>query len=156
MDPIRRNRFLKRVGLGLYCLSCAAMAATSLAAVALAVGVAGLTSISTPLDGFLSAWGLPLFLVSVAMVLWTMRRSAPVAIGLMGVGGFVTAASMVAMDQRAAPIASDGMAGMQSQASTVGALGISLLFWVGASLLVSGFVWGRARGHRIVRETSAD
>ncbi len=157
MDPNKRDRFLKRGALGLYCLSCVTMATTSLVAVAVAAGVAGLTPVSTPLDGFLRVWGLPLLLVSVAIMLWTIRRSSRVAIALTGGGGLVTALAMLAMaGQRAPSATSDGMAGMQSDVSTVNSiLGIALPFWIGASLLVSGYISARrTRRHSSRREAA--
>lgn len=133
--------------LGLYCLSCVTMAAMGVAALAVAVGVAGARPLATPLDGFLSAWGLPLLVASVAALLWTMRRAPRPALALVAAGGLLTLAGMVGMGPPSTPT-SPGMAamgGMQGPSAAV-PVGVALLFWAGAVLLAAGYVWAwRAR-----------
>lgn len=149
-----RERWLARGGLGLYCMSCVTMATMGLAALAVAVGVAGARPLPTPLDDFLAAWGLPLLAASVAALLWTLRRAPRLALGLVAAGGALTIAGMLAMGP--APAVSDGMSAHQAHLSgSPGTLGMALMFWPGAALLAAGYVvaW-RARGSHAARTVS--
>lgn len=149
-----------RVGaLAAYCISCVTMAAMTIAALAVAVGVAGATPIPTPLDDFLRTWGLPLLVASIAVLLWSVRRSPWPAIALVAAGGALMVAGMGAMGLGAPLDLTSGMGGMDSHqpsaGSAVPALGIALLFWAGAALLVLGYVltW---RSRRFPRKHGAE
>lgn len=147
------ERWLARAGFGLYCLSCVTMATMGLAALAVAVGVAGARPLPTPLDAFLTAWGLPLLAASVAALLWTLRRAPRLALGLVGAGGALTIAGMLAMGP--APAAGGMSAHEVHLAGSTADLGMALLFWPGAALLAAGYVlaW-RARGSHAARAVS--
>ncbi len=140
--PLRHGAFVA------YCISCLSMAFVSIAALAIAVGVAGARPVSTPLDGFLAAWGLPLLLGSVTLLLWTMRRGRWDALVLAGVGGALSVAAMFSMGSISA---ASGMPGMDSQQSSPisadSGVVIALFFWTGAALLTLGYIRAR-RGKR--------
>lgn len=140
---------MKQAALATYCVSCITMASVSVAALAVALGVAGAAPLPTPLDGFLTVWGLPLLLASLAALIWTMRRGPRGALALVVAGGALTGLGMLAMGT----IAASGMSGMADhQASATGAISnawLAVPFWVGAALLASGYVgaWRVSRKH---------
>ncbi len=145
MKATKGTLLARRAALGLYCVSCTAMASISVSVLAVAVGVAGARPVPTPLDDFLNVWGLPLLLVSVAVLLWTMRRAPRRAFALVGTGGALTILGMLAMVATARSAATPGMPGMNSQQAQLAnaslAVGIALVFWFGAVLLALGYAW---------------
>lgn len=139
-----------RGALVLYCASCATMVTMSIPAFAIALGVAGVRPVATPLDGFLNVWGLPLLLASVGAMLWLMRKAARPAVGLVAAGGVLTVAGMLLMGP--VPAGTAGNPHAAHLADTGFLLLSSALFWVGAGMLALGYAWGwrTGRGRRIV------
>lgn len=133
------HRWLGPGALAVYCLSCVTMASMSLAALAAVLGVGGARFLPTPLDGLLNAWGLPLLLVSLAALVWTMRRSSGVALGLVAFGGLLTVAGMLAMGPGSSLQSENPHAPHLATPASV--LPLALLFLAGAGLLLAGYVW---------------
>lgn len=148
--PVRHGAFVA------YCISCLSMALLSLAALAITVGVAGARALSTPLDGFLAAWGLPLLLGSLTLLLWTMRRGPWDGLALAAAAGALSVAAMLSMGSTSASSGMPGMDGQQSS-STIANSGvvIALLFWTGAALLTLGYVRAWRAERRKVRYREA-
>lgn len=135
-------RFLPIGALGAYSVSCVTMATVSAVALAVALGVSGAGPLSTPLDGFLRVWGLPLSVLSVAALLWTIRQRPRLAIGSVGLGGALTVAGMLAMPSSTDGGGSSSMAGMGAHpASLVATWEVALVFWTGAALVAFGYLW---------------
>ncbi len=145
-----------------YSISCVTMASMAVAALALAVGVAGASPFSTPLDGFLAVWGLPLLFVSVAVLMWALRHGPRLALAFVGTGGVLNTVAMLLMVLSPSSSGTPGMPGMDSSTAqspgAIPAFGIALLFWVGAALLILGYAWtwwaGRRKRMDAIREPS--
>lgn len=168
------GRWTKHGAVAVYCASCVAMGIGSALALAAALGIGGIRSVSTPLDGFLNAWGLPLLIASVLALLWAMRRATRWPLTMTGAGGGLTILSMILMGPFSQAIgggssSANGNGGMDGMGGgTGGSMGgtppgtgtgtgmipdlwVALLFWAGAALLLVGYVWALRQGaiHRV-------
>lgn len=141
MAPTRRIEKPLSVGaLAASLLSCIPMMFASFAALGVALGVTGATVIATPFDDFLATWALPILVVSLAILVFAIRRGPRLALAMAVVGGVTSVIAMFAMgDMRA-------MSGMARTAPTGRSLVLGLLFLVSsAMLIVATFIAWRAR-----------